>query len=109
MGKHMTPSPQESTSQAPRDLPQVPPPMHNVGYDHSFLLQAILQNQGTLGELKEAVSSIKTSVDNQGKDIRNHGKIIAAAGGAVGVILAIGGFILDKMWDKLALLHLPLP
>lgn len=69
--------------------------------DHSFLLQAIMENQRTLGELKSTLEDIKATVDKHGGKLDSLSHRIYAAGAVLIVILAIAGFILDKIWDQL--------
>ena len=70
--------------------------------DHSFTLQAIMENQRTLGELKGSMDTLKASVDAQGKKLEKHGNIIAVATGAVSVAIVVASFVIDKLWDKVA-------
>lgn len=101
-GKLMGKGQQQAKQATPRKQPNVLPPAHVGGHDHSFTLQAIMEMQRTLGQLVEATESLKRSADEQRKEIKGHGYIIAGASAATTVVLMIGGYFIDKMWDKLA-------
>lgn len=92
-----------SNSEPPRNFADVPPPQTPM-LDHSFTLQAIIQNQQTLGEIKGMIHGIEATIKDQGKKIDRHGTIIATATGAMAVIIIITGFLFDKLWDKIAAL-----
>ncbi len=87
---------------APGERPSVTP--REVGYDHSLLLQAIMENQRTLGEVKEGVAHLKIQADAQSKTLNRHGYMIAWASGGVTVAILMGSFLLNKIWDKLSTL-----
>ena len=75
--------------------------------DHSFTLQAIMELQKSVGQLTEAVNTTRSSLDKQGEHL---GKIeekisgithkLYAAGVVLAIGLAVGGFLLNKSWDK---------
>lgn len=88
------------TETTPKDQPSVTP--REVGYGHDFVLSAIMENQRTLGELKQSISNIDATIKEQGKDIKSHSKIITFSSGAVTVALIVGGFFLNKLWDKVS-------
>ena len=69
--------------------------------DHSFLLQAIMENQRTLGEVKNAVESLQSTVGTHGTKIDRISHIVYAAGAVLVILSGIGAFVLDKIWDQL--------
>ena len=89
------------TGELPREYPQVPPSF-GVGYDqHSFILQAIMANQATLGELKSKIENVCTEVKSQGDKITFHGRTIAVATGVLITIFVIGSFVINQAWPQI--------
>lgn len=95
-------STREGADQTPPKMPEGPPTLSHL--DHSWSLQAIMEMQKTLGELSASIKSLETAVNKQAAAIGNIKLILAGAAGAVTVILAVGGFIIDKLGDKIATL-----
>ena len=81
-----------------------------VGYvDHSFTLQAIFDLQKSTGQLTEAVTALRRSVDKiDNKLDKIEEKVsgvthkIYAAGVVLLILVTIGGFIVNKAWDLMA-------
>lgn len=69
--------------------------------DQSFVLQCLIDLQKTVGALTKAVEKLESSVGEQSGKIDKIRYTLAGAGGAVTVILIIGAFALDKIWDRL--------
>ena len=77
-----------------------------VSSEHSFTLQAVFELQKSMGQLTEAVNSLKVSIDNQSNRIqRLEDKLsgvthkLYAAGVVLTIILVIGGWMINKAWD----------
>ena len=71
--------------------------------DHSFLLQAIMENQRTLGEVKNAVESLQLTVGQHGTKIDRTSHVVYAAGAVLAVLVSIAAFLLNKFWDGLVM------
>lgn len=71
---------------------------------HDFTLQAVLEMQKSIGGLEEAVGELKTKTAENTKILSGVTTKMALAAGAVAVILLVGGFFLDKIWDELVIL-----
>lgn len=74
--------------------------------DHSFTLQAIMDLQKSNGQLTEAVSSLRLSIDKLNSKLdRVEGTVsgvkhkIYAAGVVLAILVALGGFMVNKAWD----------
>jgi len=85
------------------------PPRHFSGADHSFTLQAVMELQKSTGHLTEAVAGLRRSVDSQADRLQGiEDKLsgvthkLYAAGVVLALLLAIGGFIVNKAWDFMA-------
>lgn len=107
--------------ESPQVPAQVTPAMgQHIGGDHSFTLQAIMELQRSTGELRSSVQSLKESIEKLDANIersqqRMEGRIdrfdekisgvthkIYAAGVVLVILLAVGGFIVNKAWDLMA-------
>ena len=89
------PSPEQLTSESGVISPTT---------DHSFLLQAMMENQRTLGEVKNAVDNLQSTVGEHGRKIERISHIVYAAGAVLIVISGIATFVIDKIWDHLVAL-----
>ena len=89
------PSPEQLTSESGVISPTT---------DHSFLLQAILENQRTLGAVETAVDNLQSTVGEHSKKIDRISHIVYAAAAVLIVISGIATFVLDKIWDQLVAL-----
>ena len=91
------PSRREPTT--PDDYPVVPPTGRLAAIDHSFLLQSIMEVQGSIGKLTEAVTGLKEQSKDHGQKIERLSLTVYAATAVVTVLGGIGVFILNKIWD----------
>lgn len=90
----------------PEDGPSVLPP----GYDqHSFILQAVMESQKAIGVLTAKVDRLIEDVGQQSDDIHDLKAQatflkgwLAGAVVIIGVIVAVGAFIIDQGWDSIA-------
>jgi hypothetical protein len=69
--------------------------------DRGYIAEQLSQIQHTLGGLREAVDGLKTSSRTHGEKLERINKIIFAAGVVLIIVLSVGGFILNKIWDAL--------
>lgn len=87
----------------------IPDTTPNAGFGapgHDFTLQAVIQMQGTLGELKSSISSLKSSVDGLKIKVDNltTWKTAIVSGAAVlGVVCTALLFLITKAWDYVAI------
>lgn len=77
--------------------------------DHSFTLQAIMELQKSTGQLTEAVSALRGSVDKFDKKLDKIEEKVSgvthklyAATVVLAILVCIGGFIVNKAWDLMA-------
>lgn len=89
------------TGPPPPTTPNVTSPAYGAG-DHSFTLQAIMEMQKTLGELKASIDTQKSSIDGLKTKVDDlvGWKNMSFGGAAVlGAIIAAFAFIVGKTWD----------
>ena len=70
-----------------------------------------MQVQKSLGELQEAVRNLKSTSDAQSAKLDRISHIVFAASVIGGILLAVGGFLINKVWDGIGdiLARLPPP
>lgn len=90
-----------SKTAPPERFAETLPP--EVAPSHSFSVQAIFELQRAFGKIEHAVDSLDKRVAEQGKTLRSIEKTVWLATGALGVIVAVGGFLIKLGFDKLAL------
>lgn len=87
----------ETTPQRfPETTPQVYP-----GSDYSFTLQAVLELQKSVGQLQEAVGTLKEQAKQHGDKLEKIAQRIYAATAVLIVLGTIIGFLLNKGVDLL--------
>lgn len=89
----------------PPDAPAIISPT----YDHSFMLQAVMDNQRAIGTLIAKVDRLIDDVSDLGEDmgdLKHQASFLkgwlAGAVLMIGIIVAIGAFVIDKSWDSIA-------
>lgn len=88
----------QSNDSVPSSEPSVPPPFGGH-HDHSFTLQAVLQMQQSIGEMKASVDNLSTSVQSMKSKVDDlvcwKNRIL---GGAIvlGLVCSIIGFLASK-------------
>jgi hypothetical protein len=92
-----------TTSEVPRDFANVPPPM----LDHSFTLQAVMEMQRSMGQQTEAIHQLGRTInalDSRAKSVEDElSKVntrLAIAASILTILLVVGGYIIDKVWDS---------
>ena len=100
MAKPITPSREPEIA-----APQIagPTPSYHQAVGVAYITEALMQMQATLGELKSDARHLTVASEKQGGKIDRISHIIFAAGVVLTILLAIGGFLLNKMWDGLVL------
>jgi hypothetical protein len=59
----------------------------------------MMQMQQTMGELKATVAHLTSASDQQGQKLDRISHRMYAAGVVLAILLAVGGFLLNKVWD----------
>ena len=89
-------SPQSFEQEAPpRRFPDTPPPQP-VDYG-SFTLQTAMELQKTVGGLEQAIRTLTTTVENQGKTLNWIRYIIAFTAGGLFVVGYFGRLLFSKL------------
>lgn len=87
----------------PADYPTNPLPLS--GMDHSFLLQAIMEVQRSIGQLTQATTTLADDSKEHSKELKDIGKDLHAAkvvGTVIGVAGGILGFAIKLLLDYLS-------
>lgn len=89
------------------DAPMTAPPMG--GMDHSFSLQILMEIQRSLGSLSSDVTALRADIDRSAQKLdRLEEKIsgithkMYGASVVIVIVLAVGGFLINKVWDMAA-------
>lgn len=69
-------------------MADITPPVYPSG-DYSYVLEIVMKMQDTMGQLKEAVASLKEQSKNQGDKLDQIGKDVHAAKVTMAVLAAI--------------------
>lgn len=92
---------------SPTSLPSGSPPFSGH-QDHSFTLQTVMELNKTVGVLTASIDGLRRDVEAQTKslgelrtDIVSIKMKIYAAGVLLTVLVACGGFIVNKAWDMM--------
>jgi len=92
-----------TSSEVPHDFANVPPPM----LDHSFTLQAVMEMHRSIGQQTEAINQLGrtiNSLDSRTKSVEDElSKVntkLAIAASILAILLVVGGYIIDKVWDS---------
>jgi hypothetical protein len=83
----------------PKRFPEVTPTAYTEAVGATYLVESMMQMQQSLGELKATVGHLKSASDKQSTKLDRISHIIFAAGVVLAIILGIGGFLLNKIWD----------
>ncbi|MCG8691154.1 MAG: hypothetical protein MI806_08085 [Minwuiales bacterium] len=94
-----TPNPPDTSGVTPTEFPVTTPPF--VQTDHSFTLQAIMEIQRAVGELKSSVDSLAEDQREQRKSLDKIRYFLGAATAAAAIVGAFILYILDKEYDKI--------
>jgi hypothetical protein len=94
--KSKTESGRETT---PKSFPEVPPSTYTESVGSAWLMESVMQMQQSVGELKATVGHLTTASDRQATKLDSISHRIYAAGVVLAVLLSIGGFFMNKIWD----------
>ena len=99
----MAKRPSPSSDTPPKEFPEVPPSYgRSVGDMH--LVESMMQIQNSIGQLTASVEHLKTASDTQSRKLDKISHNVFAAGVVITIVVAIGGFFLNKVWDGVSLL-----
>lgn len=93
-----------SREAAPQAFPEVPPPAYSQAVNASWVVESMMQVQQSIGKLEAKVDQLTSASDKQSTKIDKISHIIFAAGAVLAVILTVGGFFLNKIWDGIFVL-----
>ncbi len=89
----------------PGKMPETTPP--NMGLDqHSWILQAVMEMQVSIGQLTQAVNTLTTQSKEQKDKLDSISHRIYAGTAVLGILIAILLFVLNKIPWKAALAFL---
>ena len=83
----------------PKSFPEVPPSSYaqSVGIGH--VVESMMQMQQSIGELKANVDHLTRASDKQSGKLDRISHVIFAAGVVLAIVLSVGGFFMNKIWD----------
>lgn len=81
------------------------------GYDnHSFILQAIMENQKALGRLEKTLEAMQSDIKGIQDSIHSHSRAIWLSTGVLLCISVLGGFFVNAVWDRaVAVMSIDIP
>lgn len=93
----------EEQKQPPKSTPERlavgTPGVPGLGEHAGLILTTVMELQHSVGRLQQAVETLTTHVDDQGKKLNSISHQIYAAWAVLVVIVALSGFLLDKFWN----------
>ena len=92
----------DQPSTTPPEIPETPPPPQYPTADYSFTLQAVMELQKTVGQLTERINVLIGRLDSQEKTLISISRNIYAGWIVLLIFVAIGGFLVDKLWPGLS-------
>lgn len=95
----MTPREERERSRegTPSRLPDTTPPVF-PGSQYDFILQAVFDMRGAVGELTQSIRTLTDQVKENDKKLDHISHVVYAVGTVVTVLGAIGGVILREVW-----------
>ena len=107
----MAKSPRTDASRdtTPQHFPDVTPPTYSQAVGAGYMVESMMQMQQSLGELKATVSHLREASDKQSSKLDRISHIVFSAGVVLAIILAIGGFFLNKIWDGVFSIMMQVP
>ncbi len=99
----MVPKGEKEDRSAPREtvpgrLPDTTPQVF-PGTNYDFIMQAVYEMRGTLGEMTQAIRTLTETSKEHDKEIRHVTKVIYAASILVPVISVSVVWLLGKLWE----------
>ncbi len=93
----------QGQGEAPDRLAEGTPPAPILP-DNSWILQAVMEMQKSVGEMTKAISTLEGTVGDQSKTITWMSRVIFIATGILLATATIGGVVLEKIWTKLVVI-----
>ncbi len=84
---------------SPVDFPRTTPPITAV--DHSWVLQTTMEIQKSVGKIEASIEALRAETKEHGDKLDKFEKILYATSIVGGIVLVIGGFLINKLWDPL--------
>jgi hypothetical protein len=91
--------PENNKETTPKQFPEVTPTAYAEAVGATYLVESMMQMQKSLGELTAHVTNLKTASDTHGTKIDRISHIMFAASVVLVIVLSIGGFFMNKIWD----------
>ena len=85
---------------SPTQIPATNAPYQNPD-QHSWILQAVMELKGSMGEVKQAVSTLQTDSTEMRKQVNRISHIMYAASVIGAILIAFGIFLANKVADAL--------
>jgi hypothetical protein len=85
-------------STAPTQSPEVAP-SYTGAVGSAWLMESLMQMQQSVGELRATANHLKSASDRHSAKLDRISHIIFASGVVLAIVLALGGFFLNKIWD----------
>ena len=99
MAKSRSADPQKETT--PTQFPEVVPPTYADSVGMGALIEMMMLIQHSLGEMKSTVAHLKSASDSQSTKLDRLSHQIYAATVVLFLLLAVGGFLINKYWDPI--------
>jgi hypothetical protein len=89
----------ETGKEAPPSKFAEGPPSYADTVSSAWLIESLMQMQQAVGELKSDVKHLSAASEKQSRKLDRISHIIFAAGVVLVILLSVGGFFLNKIWD----------
>jgi hypothetical protein len=99
MAKYQQPEKQSSETVPQRFAETTAPQYHSS--DYNFTIQALFEIQKSIGELTQATKTLSDDSKAHSQKLEHIGKVLYAATAIGTILLAVGGFLLSKIWSTL--------
>jgi hypothetical protein len=84
----------------PNQIPDVSTPPYAKVVSDAWMVEGMMQVQKALGELTSSVNTLKSASDKQGTKLDRISHLVFASGVVLTIILGVGAFLMNKMWDR---------
>ncbi len=95
--------PETEREATPKQFPETTP-TYQQAVGATWLTEAVMQMQASMGELKSDVKHLTSASEKHSSKLDKISHRVYAAGAVIVVLAAIGGFILNKIWDGIVVL-----
>jgi len=89
----------ETKDSVPKEFPEVLPSSYPGAVGGAYLIESVMQMQKSIGELSSHISHLTAASEKHGEKIDRISHRMYAAGIVLTIVLGIGGFLLNKIWD----------